>query len=249
MGPLKVFIGSSSEGKDAAERLSARLDDRGSVETKVWNHGVFEIGSHVLDDLIKQTLESDFAILVLSPDDDVESRNVQFQAPRDNVIFELGLFIGALGKNRTYMVQPDGVDLKLPSDVAGITQVRYNGARTDKDLGSALNPAAIKIHDQITIIGPRPRSAPQNQLSQSGSETDPNIDRDLQILERNLFSQGWGYQWNQAQTTLRVTSPRGHRRSLKLRPPAQMRSEFDHFIGELRGLGARVDSNLRHRIL
>jgi hypothetical protein len=139
--------------------------------------------------------------------------------------------------------------LKLPSDLAGITQVRYNGARVDKDLSSALGPAAITIHDQITKIGARKEGTPLSQPPQPDSTTASNIERDLQILEGNLISQGWSSRWNQAHTTLRVTSPRGHRRSLKMLQPVEMLSEFDHFIRELRGLGARVDSSLHHRTL
>jgi predicted nucleotide-binding protein len=85
------------------------------IECSVWSQGVFDLGEHVLDGLVRKAKTVDFAILVLSPDDHVESRNAESQAPRDNVVFELGLFIGALGKDRTYMVHPDGVSLKLPS--------------------------------------------------------------------------------------------------------------------------------------
>lgn len=165
---LKVFFGSSNEGKRVAERLAARLESYGSVESRVWTQGVFDIGTHVLDGLIQHASLTDFAILVLSPDDKVESRDVLSQAPRDNVIFELGLFIGAVGKNRTYMVQPEGTLLKLPSDLVGITQVRYNSERLDGDLNAALSPAALSIHDQIQKIGTREKSA-------AGSQRGPPI--------------------------------------------------------------------------
>jgi predicted nucleotide-binding protein len=46
----------------------------------------------------------DFAILVLTPDDLTQSRGKQQPSPRDNVVFELGLFIGALGRDRVFMV-------------------------------------------------------------------------------------------------------------------------------------------------
>lgn len=245
MDVLKVFVGSSSEGKDVAERLAARLDARGSVEAKVWTLGVFDLGTHVLDGLIQQASTTDFAILVLSPDDRVESRDEQQQAPRDNVIFELGLFIGAIGKSRTYMVVPDGAPLKLPSDLAGITQVRYNAKRSDGDLNSALNPAAVDIHDQIKKLGSHKRDTALHVPTPANSLVDEQIKLKLEILERNLASQGWKFRWNPAHTTLRVTSPRGHRRTLKMFPPSEMLPEFDRFIRELRGLGARVDSNLR----
>jgi hypothetical protein len=245
MEVLKVFIGSSSEGRNVAERLGMRLEGQGSVEAKVWTQGVFDIGTHVLDGLIDQASTTDFAILVLSPDDGVESRDVHSQAPRDNVIFELGLFIGALGKDRTYMVQPDGVSLKLPSDLAGITQVRYNGARADKDLSSALGSAAISIHDQIKKMGARKENALPQQALQAPSSHVSDIEHELQILQGNLTAQGWLFRWNQAHTTLRVISPTGHRRSLKMSHSSAMRPELDRFVRELRGLGARIDSSLR----
>jgi len=247
VGALRVFLGSSSEGKKVAERLAARLESHGSVETKVWTQGVFDIGTHVLDGLIQQASMTDFAILVLSPDDSVESRDVRSQAPRDNVIFELGLFIGALGKHRTYMVQPDGTLLKLPSDLAGITQVRYNAARLEGDLSSALGPAAISIHDQITKIGARKENIALGRPSPAISAAGPNIESNLQILESNLIPQGWRFRWNQAHTTLRVVSPRGTRSTLKMVQSSEMYQEFDSFVRELRGLGARIDNSLRRK--
>ncbi|MGO4383371.1 TIR domain-containing protein [Specibacter sp. RAF43] len=244
---MKVFIGSSSEGKRVADRLAMRLDDQGFVESKVWTQSVFEPGAHVLESLIQQASTTDFAVLVLGPDDRVDSRDVQSQAPRDNVVFELGLFIGALGKDRTYMVQPNGISLKLPSDLAGITQVRYDGQRRDNDLSSALGPAAIKIHDQIMKLGARKGGSQLDKSSPSLVKRAPSIARNLEVLEANLAPQGWKFRWNVARTTLRITSPRGHRRSLKVLESSEMPLQFDRFIRDLRGLGARVDSSLRSR--
>lgn len=152
-----------------AERLAVGLEDMGSVESVVWTQGVFDVGTHVLDGLIKQARTVDYAILILSPDDDVQSRDILSQAPRDNVIFELGLFIGTLGKDRTYMVQPNGVSMKLPTDLAGITQARYNATRSDGNLQSALRPAVISISDQIRQSGPR--SSGNDVAATAGLET------------------------------------------------------------------------------
>lgn len=242
---LKVFIGSSAEGKDVADRLAALLDTRDNVESKVWALGVFDPGIHVLDGLIQQASTTDFAILVLSPDDRVESRDKQHEAPRDNVVFELGLFVGALGSARTYMVVPDGTPLKLPSDLDGITQVRYNAKRSDGELSTALNPAAIKIHDQIKKLGGRQQAALPDMPKPENSLIAERIEAHLEVLENNLVSQGWKVRWNPAHTTLRVTSPRGRRQTLKMVSASEMLHEFDRFIRGLRGLGARVDSSLR----
>ncbi|MFX1819635.1 nucleotide-binding protein [Pseudarthrobacter sp. CC4] len=162
----RIFIGSSSEGKDVAQRLAVHLEADGSAETNIWTYGVFDLGEHVLDGLIRQAQTSDFAVLVLSPDDTVSSRDAIAQAPRDNVIFELGLFIGALGRDRTYMVQPHGLDLKLPSDLAGVTQARYR-PRFDGDVTAALNAPALTIRDRVKKLGLR-----------STADTEPAVVRD-----------------------------------------------------------------------
>ena len=215
----------------------------------MWTQGVFDLGAHVLDGLLHQASTADFAVLVLSPDDAVESRDVISQAPRDNVIFELGLFIGALGKDRTYMVQPQGMPLNLPSDLHGITQARYNPARSNGDLGSGLNPAVIGIRDQIGKLGPRETSIPPKHTPPITSAGHQNVGAHLEILESNLVPQGWGFRWNGAHTTLRVRSPHGTRHTLKMVGASEMQREFDRFIRELRGHGARIDNSLRRKNL
>ena len=46
-------------------------------------------------------------------------------SPRDNVVFEAGLFGGVLGMRRTFILHAKGA--KLPSDLLGLTCVRYAG--------------------------------------------------------------------------------------------------------------------------
>jgi hypothetical protein len=99
-----VFSGSSAEGLKVAEALQVALDY--TCETQVWCQGVFGLGGGVLEDLEVATSRADFAILVLTPDDTVTSRDATSPSPRDNVIFELGLFIGALGLNQAHLSLP-----------------------------------------------------------------------------------------------------------------------------------------------
>jgi hypothetical protein len=49
-------------------------------------------------------------------------------SPRDNVVFEAGLFGGVLGMRRTFILHASGA--KLPTDLLGLTCVRYAGAMT-----------------------------------------------------------------------------------------------------------------------
>lgn len=241
----KVFLGSSREGKDVAERLAVDLDRSGITESTPWTHGAFRPGRHALGSLVDLARTVDFAVMVLSPDDLVASRDTTTQAPRDNVVFELGLFMGALGPERTFMVLPDGMDLKLPSDVAGITYLHYP-ARADNNMSAALSGVVIGVIDEVKMAGPRdeaPATHPQRPPVPSLAR---NVENDLRLLRRNLTPQGWTFRWNEARTTLRVKGPRGTQHALKMSQPSKMQADFDQSVRELRSRGARFDANLRH---
>jgi CRP/FNR family cyclic AMP-dependent transcriptional regulator len=125
-----VFVGSSSEALPVAKLLHAALPSP-AVEARIWELDVFNASNFPIEDLEAQAQQSDFAVLVATADDIVKSRRKVKAAPRDNVIFELGLFMGASGRKRTFVVQPKGVDLKLPSDILGMTTIRYDASRAD----------------------------------------------------------------------------------------------------------------------
>src|SRR5262245_34779912 len=85
----------------------------------VWSQGIFEVGSNALDDLLKAATDCDFAIFVFSPEDIVRIRDKEYLSVRDNVVFELGLFMGKLGKSRSFAITPNVQGLRLPTDLAG----------------------------------------------------------------------------------------------------------------------------------
>lgn len=247
MPPLsKIFLGSSGEAKDVAERLAAGLDRSGLTESTVWTHGVIRPGRHPLTALLSRAQEADFAVMVLSPDDDVVSRSNRAQAPRDNVIFELGMFMGVLGQERTYMVLPEGANLKLPTDLAGITYLPYP-ARDDGNLRAALNRVVIDIIDEVKKAGVRGEPAAQLPQIPPNRSSGRDIGSDIRLLTSNLIPQGWTFKWNQARTTLRVKSPRGSQHTLKIGHPQKTQEDFDRFLRELRSVGARFDANLRQQ--
>lgn len=150
----RLFIGSSVEGLSVANELQALLDH--DAEVTVWHQGVFDPSGGTLERLVQMAPTFDFAVLVLTPDDVQTKRDKSKNAPRDNVLFELGLFIGTLGRERTYFVHPRS-DMALPSDLDGITPITYDANRSDNNLQAAIGPVATSIRNQVAKLGSRPK--------------------------------------------------------------------------------------------
>ena len=146
-----VFIGSSTESLPVARAIRSNFDHDDFV-VNLWTDRVFGPSRFPITELEKQAQEADFAVLVLGTDDLVESRNEKFDVPRDNVILELGLFIGALSHERTFMVVPRGCNIKIPSDLFGLTPLDYRLESSD-DFISLLGPACDQLRDIIHKIG------------------------------------------------------------------------------------------------
>lgn len=150
-----LFIGSSFEARSVAEALQTKLEE--VCKITLWTHiGAFIPGRVLIDELIRHTQESDFGIMVFSPDDKVISRGKGFHAVRDNVILELGLFIGSVGKTRTYIIHPNDIDLKLPTDLAGVVTVSYeDSGNLDADLNTPSRKIRNAIQESIRERQPR----------------------------------------------------------------------------------------------
>ena len=149
----ELFIGCSVEGLHIAQEIHAGFV-HGKINSTVWNQGVFGPSGISVDVLLKAFHEADFAALVFTPDDSVESRDAEQSAPRDNVVFELGLAMGALGRERAFIVKEQGIDIKIPSDLLGLTPIQYklNGpVRLTADLA----PVCLAISKQIGLLGVR----------------------------------------------------------------------------------------------
>lgn len=150
-----VFVGSSSEGVEFARAVRAALER--DAEVTVWDEGVFQLGQTFVEALTQALSRFDFAVLVLTPDDIVQSRSLDMSGPRDNVIFELGLFMGRLGRGRTFILQQSGASLKIPSDLAGVTTAPYYWPRSDGNFRAAVATACDAIRERIRALGERQR--------------------------------------------------------------------------------------------
>jgi hypothetical protein len=146
-----VFIASSTEGLDLAYAVQRNLEH--FAAPTVWAQGVFQASSVVLDQLIKSLENFKFGAFIFSPDDVMFMRGQEHSVPRDNVVFELGLFIGRLGRERNFVIVPRGhPDLKLPTDLLGLTMVSYDDTRPPAEYEAALGPACRAIQLAITSV-------------------------------------------------------------------------------------------------
>jgi hypothetical protein len=146
----RVFIASSSFGLPVARALSSSISRqlKRRFAPRVWDK-VFELSQTNIENLESEAQAADFAIAVLTADDKrVKAAEERPHAiPRDNVIFEIGLFIGRLGRKRCLLVQEDRFDLELPSDLAGLATARFT--YDAEGLSRALLPAGKLIAERI----------------------------------------------------------------------------------------------------
>lgn len=147
----KVFIGSSGLSAEIAEELARQLRKQAKVETTVWNEpDASTLNRTILENLLIQLDECDFAVLVLTADDVTISKHQISHSPRDNVLFELGLFMGRFGRDRVFVACDRSVDLRLPTDLDGVILALYDGTSVDGPTDpKAIRQASSRIAAQI----------------------------------------------------------------------------------------------------
>lgn len=172
----RMFIASSADNLNLAYAAQEGLEY--DVESTVWNQGTFEISRTAMSSLIQELDESDFGLFVFALSDITEIKETKKQTVRDNVVFELALFIGRLGTDRCFIVSPRDVDdLHLPTDLTGITVATYNADRQDEKLVAALGPSCNKIRNAISKQGKFEKSeSPANRPAAPVADITPITD-------------------------------------------------------------------------
>jgi CRP/FNR family cyclic AMP-dependent transcriptional regulator len=149
---IRVFIVSSVEALPIARAVENAFE-HDNFHVVLWPNDVFRIANYPIEDLERELEVADFAVAIAQPDDLVNVRKRKRPAPRDNVIFELGFFMGRLGRTRAILMEPKGEDVKLPTDLKGVTTISYKHA-TGSGLSVAMSPACNKLRDHINLLGP-----------------------------------------------------------------------------------------------
>ena len=136
MDKPRIFLGSSGKQEKLLQALTRGLE--GIAHVDPWTTS-FQPGTTTLERLVELTHQVDFAAFAFARDDwtttnpSASPRTGSRQAsPRDNVVFEAGLFGGVLGMRRTFIIHANGS--KLPSDLLGLTSVRYDEGMTTSDI-------------------------------------------------------------------------------------------------------------------
>ena len=151
MAKPRIFLGSSGEQAKLLQALTRGLEDVADVEP--WT-ATFNPGTTTLGRLVELTREVDFAAFVFAQDDwtsaepatsDADAAAVGQASPRDNVVFEAGLFGGVLGMERTFILHANGA---APTDLLGLTCVRYGDATKAAEV-KAVNQKLRKAIEDI----------------------------------------------------------------------------------------------------
>src|SRR4029450_2024949 len=150
MSKPRIFLGSSGKQAKLLQAITRGLEDVADVEP--WTT-TFNPGRSTLDRLCELSQEVDFAAFVFAQDDWTMTDASQSgeASPRDNVVFEAGLFGGALGLRRTFILHAIGS--KLPSDLLGLTSVRYDPATSSAEV-RAINQKLRKAIETEGRRGP-----------------------------------------------------------------------------------------------
>src|ERR1051325_5434751 len=150
MNNPRLFRGSSGKQTKLLQAITRGLEEVADVEPWMTT---FNPGRSTLDRLVELTQEVDFAAFVFAQDDwtTTDATESAEASPRDNVVFEAGLFGGVLGMRRTFILHAHGS--KLPSDLLGLTCVRYGEATTATEMRAVNQKLRKAIENEGRVTG------------------------------------------------------------------------------------------------
>jgi len=128
----KIFLASSKEALGKARYIGQILNKMENVEVDCWyDFRGFRAGDYTLEALEKAGREYSGGVFVFNEDDKLaEKKDGCIYLPRDNVLVELGIFCGNLGRKKIAICLVPGVH--IPSDLSGLTRVSYDPGNEDR---------------------------------------------------------------------------------------------------------------------
>ena len=144
----RIFIGSSSESLPLARTVSREL--KRNFNPVLWEKDVFLPSTFILDGLLEEVQKSHLALFVFSSDDVVKLRGRAYNVTRDNVVFELGLFMTKLGRpSCLFLVPYVKQTFRIPSDLKGLSYISYDAGAVRKNAKNGLKVAVEELKAAI----------------------------------------------------------------------------------------------------
>jgi len=128
----RIYIGASLDGLPVARELKLGLAE--DADCTLWTQGAFS-----LEKLVQDATQFDYAVLVLGPADLSSEAAAGRNRPRDNILFQIGLFAGLLGRSRMLLVHSRDVPLDLPPDLARLRTATFGSGRLETPLAEILS--------------------------------------------------------------------------------------------------------------
>lgn len=136
----KMFIGCSAMSLEIARAVQESLGP--DIETQIWNQGHFRPSSTILNSVVKASTDFDYGLFILSVNEKDDSR--------DNIMLEMGIFIGQMGFDRVFLMVPqNSTGFSLPSDLMGFVTLEYDNANLNNDISVSLSALCNKIRREI----------------------------------------------------------------------------------------------------
>jgi len=157
----RVFIGSSTSALEVARNVQAHLESVANVT--IWRDlsGAHTMGKTIIEAILDIIEQYDFAVMIFAVDDQINRSNDTVFVPRDNVVFELGLFMAKLGRDRTFVLKEMGVDIHVATDLSGLVTANYDGRNTN-NLRAILSTPCVQIRETINALGIKPQDNIEN---------------------------------------------------------------------------------------
>lgn len=189
-----ILVGSSVEGLGAATAIQSALEYDARVV--LWTDDVMRLSQDTIASLTEALRAADFAILVATADDETSIRGSTYASPRDNVILELGLAIGMLGPERTFLVTPrDNSQFRLATDLLGYEPATFDPTRvrTSRDWSAVMGPAVRRIRLELehAANGTRPRVREWSFYNELARTTPERVARAREMDFYFIHSRRW----------------------------------------------------------